>query len=67
MVHFLHFSILETEEEEFFKVEGFMEGEFKKISNNFDQLNTEFETRHLTAFSHYTLEKSKMNYLVTDF
>lgn len=67
MVHFLHFSILETEEEEFFKVEGFMEGEFKKISNNFDQLNTEFETRHLTAFSHYTFEKSKMNYLVTDF
>jgi hypothetical protein len=59
LVHFLHFSILETEEQEFFKVEGFMEGEFKKISNNFDQLNTEFETRHLTAFSHYTFENLK--------
>ncbi len=44
-----------------------MEGEFQKISNNFDMLRGNVETRHLTAFTHYTYEKSDKNYMVTDF
>jgi hypothetical protein len=66
LVHFLNFSIFENQKNEFYKVEGFMDGEFKKISNNFDHLDTSVETRHLTAFSHYTYEKSDQNYMVTD-
>jgi hypothetical protein len=44
-----------------------MEGEFKKVMNNLDKLDTKIETRHLTAFSHYTYEKSDKNYMVSDF
>jgi hypothetical protein len=67
MIHYLNYSIFETKEGDWFKVEGFMEGKFEKISNNLDKLNDQIETRHLTAFSHYTYEKSDQNYIVTDF
>jgi hypothetical protein len=66
MVHYLNFSIFKNEDNEFYKVEGFMDGKFEKISNNYDHLNTNVETRHLTAFSHYTYEKSNHDYMVTD-
>jgi hypothetical protein len=37
---FLKFWIFESDNNELIKVEGFMDGEFKKISNNFDHLDT---------------------------
>jgi hypothetical protein len=43
-----------------------MEGKFEKISNNYGHLSAKVETRHLTAFTHYTYEKSGKNYMVTD-
>jgi hypothetical protein len=58
MIHFLNYSIFETNDGDLFKVEGFMEGKFEKLSNNYDKLNDKLETRHLTAFSHYSYEKS---------
>jgi hypothetical protein len=68
MIHFLNYSIFEAKDSgEWYKVEGFMEGNFEKLSNNYDKLNDQLETRHLTAFSHYTYEKSDFCYMVTDF
>jgi len=48
-------------------LEGYIDGKFEKYSNNLDYLDTTRETRHLTAFAHFSFEKSEGNYLVSDF
>jgi len=35
-------------------VEGFLEGKYEKYSNNYDNLIEGKETRHLTAFAHFS-------------
>ena len=53
--------------EDLWLLEGYIDGEFKKYSNNLDEIDSTQEIRHLTAFAHYSYQKSNGNYLVTDF
>ena len=48
-------------------LEGYIDGEFKKYSNNLDEIDSTQEIRHFTAFAHYSYQKSNGNFLVTDF
>jgi len=52
------------EKPKFYFVEPFMEGEFKKFSNNWDWTDNSRATPH--AFSHFTLQKSKETLVVVD-
>jgi len=54
---------------EFFMIEGFLEGKFVKYSNNSHYMTEDLKTeiKHLTAFSHFVYENSKKQYMIHDF
>jgi len=53
--------------EELFLLEGYIEGEYVKYSNNLNYLVDQKEIRHFTSFAHFSYEKSRHKYLVADF
>jgi len=66
-IQFVDMLLFQTEDDRMYSLEGFIEGKYEKYTNNFDYLDSRKETRHLTAFAHFSYERSKQQYLVTDF
>lgn len=50
----------------FYLLEGWIDGEYAKYTNNMFYKNQQVETRHFTAFSHFTYQISEQNYMVCD-
>lgn len=52
---------------ELWLLEGYIDGDFTKYTNNLDEIDKTKEIRHFTAFAHYTYQRTRGEYLVTDF
>jgi len=48
-------------------LEGYIDGKYEKYMNNLTALDYDKESRHLTAFAHFSFERSNQTYLITDF
>jgi len=45
-------------------LESYIQGEFQKYTNNFNYVNENVPL--VTAFSHYTYQRTEKNFMVTD-
>eukprot|EP00331_Platyophrya_macrostoma_P003895 CAMPEP_0176411770 /NCGR_PEP_ID=MMETSP0127-20121128/3781_1 /TAXON_ID=938130 /ORGANISM="Platyophrya macrostoma, Strain WH" /LENGTH=794 /DNA_ID=CAMNT_0017791383 /DNA_START=183 /DNA_END=2567 /DNA_ORIENTATION=- len=66
-ISFVHTFLFKTKDEQLYLLEGFIDGNYVKYSNNLDEVDSTKEIRHFTAFAHYSYEISGGEYLVTDF
>jgi len=46
-------------------MEGYMEGKYVKITNNFSTLNNDLINNHITAFQHYSYIKLTYKSIIT--
>jgi len=66
-IQFVDMLLFKAEDGKTYSLEGFIEGTYEKYTNNFDYIDSKKETRHLTAFAHFSYERSNGTYLVSDF
>lgn len=64
---FIQSVFFESENGELFILEGEIDGQFEKYSNNLDKIDESREIRHLTAYAHFTYQETRGEYLLTDF
>jgi hypothetical protein len=55
-----------TEKNLYYSFEGYINGEYKKITNNDRFIDNTVDTRVFTAFTHFTWDVSNEKYMVTD-
>lgn len=58
--------VVKTEDNGYYMFEGYIPGNYQKVTNNWSFFNSDIDTRPYTAFSHYTWHASNGRYIVVD-